>query len=59
MENEKTAGYVIGYIDAARPKSDADTMREFEEAIQAYKDLVRRGWAKPRGYTLATIEDMF
>ncbi len=55
MENEKAVEYVIGDIDAARPKSYADTMRGFEEAILTYNDLVRRSWVSREGILLRLL----
>lgn len=36
---------------------DKNLIKEYEKAINDYKKLVESGIIKPRGYTLATIED--
>ena len=45
----------IGFASAFFPNDNQ--LKSFEEALDMFNDLVKRGLLKPRGYTLQTIED--
>lgn len=40
-----------------RKNSNPDNEKLFEESMMAFKDLLDRGLASPRGYNLETIEN--
>lgn len=39
------------------PINDKDVIKSYEDAIRNYNKLVKCGLIKPKGYSLATIED--
>ena len=52
---EKKVLKVTSQKDVLFPNDDQ--LKSFEEALDMFNDLVKRGLIKPRGYTLQTIED--
>lgn len=55
-EIEKETINLIEHFDSSS-LGDIETIRKFEKSSQKFDDMIKEGVAKPRGYTLQTVED--
>lgn len=46
-------------IKQQETKMDKDSLKKFENSIEDFNDLVKKGMAAPRGYRLQTIEEAY
>lgn len=46
-------------IKQQETKMDKDSLKKFENSIEDFNDLVKKGVAAPRGYRLQTIEEAY